>query len=52
MVMLLTTSGLFDFMIVELGRVELGLVGVVVDAPVDNLVRVFSTLNFYGFCCW
>ena len=40
-----TAAGvLFDFIRVELGRVELGLVGVVVEAPVD-FVRVFSTLN-------
>ena len=48
---MLPTSGLFDFIIVELGRVELGLVGVVVEAPVD-LVKVFSTLNFCGLYYW
>ena len=37
-------SGLLDFMIVDVGLVELGRVGVVVETVVD-LVRVFSTLS-------
>jgi hypothetical protein len=48
--LLIPLSGLVDFNALDGGRVEPGLVGVVVLlAVVDYFVKVFSTLSLFGF---